>query len=79
MEPGMVAYMTLSKMMTLLSSVPGDSEARDLMSVSGAMYSRWWAPHTGLVRWAQRCNTADQGSPTAADRHGASISTDFLR
>lgn len=32
------AYMTLSKMMTLLSSVPGDSEVRDLMS--GAMYSR---------------------------------------
>lgn len=31
-------YMTLSKMMTLLSSVPGDSELRDLMS--GAMYSR---------------------------------------
>lgn len=42
------AYMTLSKMMTLLSSVPGDSELRDLMS--GAMYSRWWAPHTGVVR-----------------------------
>lgn len=49
------AYMTLSKMMTLLSSVPGDSEVRDLMS--GAMYSRWWTPHTGVVRWAQRCNT----------------------
>lgn len=32
------AYMTLSKIMTLLSSVPGDSELRDLMS--GAIYSR---------------------------------------
>ena len=55
------AYMTLSKMMTLLSSVPGDMEVRDLMS--GAMYSRWWTPHTGVVRWAQRCNTT--GSVTA--------------
>lgn len=32
------AYITLSKMMTLLSSEPGDSEVRDFMS--GAMYSR---------------------------------------
>lgn len=47
-------YMTLSKMMTLLSSVLGDIEVRDRMS--GAMYSRWWAPHTGVVRWANRCN-----------------------
>lgn len=31
------SYMTLSKMMTLLSSVPGDKDVRDLMS--GAMYS----------------------------------------
>ena len=35
---GAPTYMTLSKMMTLLSSVPGDREVRDLMS--GAMYSR---------------------------------------
>lgn len=31
-------YMTLSKMMTLFSSAPGDMELRDLMS--GAMYSK---------------------------------------
>lgn len=31
-------YMTLSKIMTLLSSAPGESELRDL--TSGAMYSR---------------------------------------
>lgn len=34
-------YITLSKMMTLFSSVPGEREAKLLMSVSGAMYSRW--------------------------------------
>lgn len=50
------AYMTLSKMMTLLSSMPGDMELKDL--ISGAMYSKWWAPHTGVVRWAQRCKTS---------------------
>jgi len=46
------AYMTLSEMTTLLSSAAVDRELRDLMSVD--MYSKWWAPHTGVVRWAQR-------------------------
>lgn len=53
--PLICIYITLSKMITLFSSVPGDREARLLISVSGAMYSRWWFPHTGLVRWSQRC------------------------
>lgn len=49
------AYMTLSKTMTLLSSVaPPGGRAGVLLWASGAMYSRWWGAHTGVVRCAQR-------------------------
>ena len=63
-------YMTLSKMMTLLSSELGErGQPRLLKSASEVMYSRWWGPHTGLVRSAQRCREGEETLRFSSPHH----------